>query len=598
MIVLKQLKWSNCFSYGKGNSIDFTSNPITQLVGSNGNGKSSIPLILELVLFNKNSKGIKTADIINRYIDDNYYSISLSFSNGEDEYFIETKRTSTQTVKISKNGTDISAHTPTATFKIIESILGFDHKAFVQLIYQSSAQSLEFLTATDTNRKKFLIDLLNLDKYTKAFDIFKAVTKDVQTDVTKAETAISVITSWLDKHSKADLVLKPVSTIPPPPTDLVEKRIKISEDLKKIEATNKTIQTNNTYKDILNSIDLTALPVVNKYEDESDLVKQKTEAEKELKDATLFITKVKALKSNCPTCNHPLDNSKQLELLEGQEVIKITAAESARILSEKISIILNNNKLITQNDSTISRWEQYNSLYDASINSQKLDKNDLDDRVIALTSTIEKQEKEIATIIKANQLADSHNSKVAVLLEQLEEMRVDLTINKVVLAKVTERLTTLQILQKAFSTNGLIAFKIESMIKDLEDLINEYLAELSYGRFQLTFSIVGEKLNVVISDNCREVDMLALSSGEKARVNTATLLAIRKLMQNLSNTKVNLLILDETIDNLDVEGKEKLVELLVKEEHLNTFLISHGYSHPLLEKISIIKVDNISRIEV
>jgi DNA repair exonuclease SbcCD ATPase subunit len=68
-------------------------------------------------------------------------------------------------------------------------------------------------------------------------------------------------------------------------------------------------------------------------------------------------------------------------------------------------------------------------------------------------------------------------------------------------------------------------------------------------------------------------------------------------MQSLSNSRINLLILDETIENLDTEGKEKLVEVLLAEEHLNTFVISHGFSHPLLEKIQVIKNKNISRIE-
>jgi len=61
---------------------------------------------------------------------------------------------------------------------------------------------------------------------------------------------------------------------------------------------------------------------------------------------------------------------------------------------------------------------------------------------------------------------------------------------------------------------------------------------------------------------------------------------------------INLLILDETVETLDTDGKEKLVEVLLQEEHLNTFLVSHGFSHPLLEKINVIKRNNISQIEV
>ena len=183
MITLKILKWSNVFSYGENNSIDFSINPITQLIGANGNGKSSIPLILELVLFNKNSKGIKTGNILNRYTNSKSYNINLTFDKDGDSYFIDTTRASTQKVGLYKNGEDISSHTATGTFKIIEEILGFGHREFVQLVYQSSASSLEFLTATDSARKKFLIDLLDLGSYTDKFGEFKELVKIVSDDI-------------------------------------------------------------------------------------------------------------------------------------------------------------------------------------------------------------------------------------------------------------------------------------------------------------------------------------------------------------------------------------------------------------------------------
>ena len=64
-IVLNDLKFSNMFYYGeKENCIRFNNNKITQLTAPNGSGKSSIALILQEVLFNKNIKGIKKADII------------------------------------------------------------------------------------------------------------------------------------------------------------------------------------------------------------------------------------------------------------------------------------------------------------------------------------------------------------------------------------------------------------------------------------------------------------------------------------------------------------------------------------------------------
>ena len=55
------------FSYGQNNEIDLNSNKITQLTAPNGSGKSSVALILQELLYSKNIKSIKKADILNRY---------------------------------------------------------------------------------------------------------------------------------------------------------------------------------------------------------------------------------------------------------------------------------------------------------------------------------------------------------------------------------------------------------------------------------------------------------------------------------------------------------------------------------------------------
>ena len=69
------------------------------------------------------------------------------------------------------------------------------------------------------------------------------------------------------------------------------------------------------------------------------------------------------------------------------------------------------------------------------------------------------------------------------------------------LSKISAELSNLEILKRAFSTSGLIAYKIENLVKDLEDMTNDYLAELSDGRFSINFVVNNDKLNVEITDN-------------------------------------------------------------------------------------------------
>jgi len=50
MLILEQVNWGDCFSYGKENELKLNENTITQLIGDNGAGKSSISLIIQEAL--------------------------------------------------------------------------------------------------------------------------------------------------------------------------------------------------------------------------------------------------------------------------------------------------------------------------------------------------------------------------------------------------------------------------------------------------------------------------------------------------------------------------------------------------------------------
>jgi DNA repair exonuclease SbcCD ATPase subunit len=598
MITIKQLRWANAFSYGKDNQIDFVAAPLTQLVGRNGHGKSSIALILEEVLFNKNSKGIKKADILNRHIKDKTYTIELDFNRDDIDYTIKSSRGTAQTVKLFKSGVDISAHTATATYKIIEDILGFDHKSFAQIVYQSNASSLEFLTAPDTARKKFLIEILNLGKYTKAAEVFKEVANELTKDIAAVQSQVSTVSLWLNKYEKTDLTLKETISAPELDTGLITEASALDSSINSIESTNKKISQNNTYKQLQAKIKL--LPIPDKPEEGVEGYQAEVaKLSKTVSDAQSFVIKMKALRGTCPTCLSDIDEAKVSELITEKE----TEAEKAHYASSMYNVRINNIKsqktAWQEAQKAQEDWEKYHTLINTELPEVLLDKQTLQQQFTELQSSIASTKRKIVEAEQHNKEVTAHNTKVDLVSKQLVEMNQELEVYSGKLHELSERMSILNVLTKTFSTTGLVAYKIESLVKDLEDITNRYLVDLSDGRFQIGFKIsASDKLNVVITDNGKDIEILALSGGEKARVNVATLLAIRKLMQTLSSSRINLLILDETVETLDTDGKEKLVEVLLHEEHLNTFLVSHGFSHPLLEKINVIKRNNISQIEV
>ena len=593
MIKLKKLKWSNCFSYGENNELDLSSDTLTQLVGTNGTGKSSIPLILEEVLFNKNSKGIKKADIANRKIDKGY-SINLTFAVNDDEYILDVSRKGSIKCRLWKNDEDISSHTATNTYKTLEEILGIDFKTFSQIVYQNTNASLQFLTATDTNRKKFLIDLLQLDNYVKYFEVFKEMSRELGTEISSVQGKLSTIEKWLNDNKLEDTSLLPKLDLPFY-SEEDEKRLRsLQVEFENITQTNKKINTNNYWKEQLELIDL------DKYKMIYGEVESYDDLQEELGKwrAVAFQTKFEGTDEEvCPTCGQEVDSNLINQMQKKQEAEINEAEEKIQSIRAEINTIKSNNENITERDAKKKEWEDCYRSIDQSLPSEILSAENLQQSIDDLETTISEQKQKLQEIIEENTNRERHNTRIGIIQEQTQEFENELDYFLERLNLIEDKLSCTDILKKAFSTNGLLAYKIENLVKDLEELTNEYLAELSDGRFNLQFVVLNDKLNVELDDNGKPVDILSLSAGELARVNTSTLLAIRKLMSSISKSRINVLFLDEVTNVLDETGKEKLVEILLGEEELNTYIVSHGWTHPLLSKVEVIKTDDISRLE-
>tara|TARA_S200002703_G_scaffold149710_1_gene147510 strand:+ start:6578 stop:8395 length:1818 start_codon:yes stop_codon:yes gene_type:complete len=601
VITLKKLSWNNCFSYGSNNEIDLQKNTLTQLIGTNGAGKSSIPLILEEVLFNKNSKGIKKADIANRQVN-NGYDISLDFIVNEDEYHIDVLRRANIKVKLLKNGEDISSHTATNTYKTLEEIIGIDFKTFSQIVYQNTNASLQFLTATDTNRKKFLIDLLQLDRYVSYFELFRELSKDVGSQISRVDGKIATIEKWLNDNKLEDTSLLSKMDLPKNSEEDEKTLRSLQIEFQNISENIKKINQNNHYRKELESIDIhehrRILSENPEKVDTSGYLTGLGSWKSEMLHEQSMLNKYQKLLDTedhvCPTCGEDIDVTFIKEqMVEHKERIE-SCEKFSKKDKEKLAEAQEVNSLHEEATEGVRKWEEIYRSIDQNLTSTLPNADEIRKQIGILAEKRERQERKLKDAIEHNNSVERHNTRIGIILEQTEGFETELTELTENLSNIEDKFSSIEILKKAFSTNGLLAYKIENLVKDLEELTNEYLAELSDGRFSLEFVVLNDKLNVIIEDNAKSVDILALSAGELARVNTATLLAIRKLMSSISKSQINILFLDEVTNVLDELGKERLVEILLKEENLNTYIVSHGWTHPLLEKIEVIKQEEMS----
>ncbi len=605
-ITLSNLQFSNMFSYGKENSLSLDKSIITQLTAPNGSGKSSIAMIIQEILFNKNVKGIKKTDILNRWSKDKQWTGSLDFDVDGASYKVVVQRSGASTkVQLLKSGIDISDHKVLDTYKKIQELLGLNFEIFSQLTYQSSVDLLEFLKATDTNRKKFLINLFNLEKYIAIGDKIKAQAQSVDKEFNIQKGELKSVEDFLNSTVVPEKkVFAKVVEVDPS----IQQRIGVLEqEVKNYKQTCMTIDKNNMYKEEIEQLTFHSgmrKPENFKYYDEYEVLKN---------DLILLRSKIETDKKSlneidltdiCPSCGQQMDVSHLKNLkeeltnnIEKNQVTYDTAMVKASNWSSEITAINNELKIYNHNEETIKRFEQLSQLFDKSISSEYPNISQINGELDELNNIYLKQIQKAEQDNRYNESIAAHNAKVDALTEQKNEFLIRQKSLKDSILSKSNKINSLNILKKAFSTSGIVAFKLENLTKELEVSINYYLSLLSDGQFQVEFTLDKEKLNISVINNGISTPIETVSGGEFSRIQTSILLAIRSLLSKLGGSSINLLFLDEITGVLDDEGKDKLIEVLQNESDLNVFLISHDFTHPLIDKISIVKNDNVSAIQ-
>jgi len=594
MITLKVLKWGNMFCYGEDNSLDFTERgAVTQITGQNGVGKSSINLVLEELLFNKNSRGIKKADIPNRDLNATTYWASLTFSIGNKEYFLSMTRAKTAKVVLTEDGEDISSHTAAGTYKQIIQLLGEDFNTFSQKIYQGMSSSLQFLTSTDAARKKFLVSLLDLESYGEYHDELKDFAKGLSGELAGMQNSYKANTLWLERSE--GIKDEPLLDEEPPVEEDYSEHIEQISTLKgqqnNIELNNKLVKKRNTLQGKIDNIDVSTF--TNEIPD-TDLMSECNKEIATLRDeynqASTLVKKLGGLKNSCPTCLSDLDNDRISKILEDNKNIMDAAKDKRAPLAKTVADIQSLVERVLDESKQQKLLEQYEhdieGLPEESVSEGEL------------TEELAKIQGEMQDLVAlAKQASDKytvaikHNSKIKTVAEEWEAYSEKVEKERKRIQIATEEAEKIAILKKAFSPSGIVALRIEKAIKSLENDINTYLKEFCNGRFSVHFILESDKLNVKIQDRGIFVGIQALSSGQLARVTISTVLAIRKLMSKNSNNSINLLFLDEITATLDQEGKDQLIEIILKETELNAFIILHGWQHPLVPRLEVLSED-------
>ncbi|MBI3591708.1 MAG: SMC family ATPase [Candidatus Melainabacteria bacterium] len=128
-----------------------------------------------------------------------------------------------------------------------------------------------------------------------------------------------------------------------------------------------------------------------------------------------------------------------------------------------------------------------------------------------------------------------------------------------------------EILEKAFSKNGIQVAVIETIVPEIEKEANKILSRLTENQMHVALKTQREKksttglvetLDVVIADNMGTRNYELYSGGEAFKIDFSLRLALSRLLANRACAKLQTLIIDEGFGSQDSSGRERLVEVI------------------------------------
>lgn len=617
MLKLLQVEANDFLCYGKL-SLDVTKYSLVQLVADNGAGKTNILSIITEALYGKNPRGYAKGELFNRNTNATKYSISVKFTKDGSTYIATTNRTKTVAkVTLSKDGIDITSHTSKGTFAEIESIIGLDYELFLQYVYQSSKYSTEFLTATPAARKQFLSKMLGLDLISSDIDKVSSHVKAIQAKISQLSIDKKVALATLPAPAYNEVI--DVEELHAQAEELMEVQKKERElelAFRLYEAKEKELKTEvENRRKKLDSITVPTMPSRKKklptVEVDDGLLSstqvslgmlKKSLVEYKAKSAELNAKLAKLNHStpstSCHVCGSDLNNKEAIALHEKQasevsnelvDCMAITSAYTSDIQAlEKIVKDLQLGQaanaaaaaVAAYNDSITSKYETaievYNSKLQTLTDEYNIAITNLS-KLVVVEKPIETNTSQILADINKKILSAKHNNDALAKKKVAEEKLCALERS---IVEAEKELAISQILLDGLK--HLLAKTIDNGLTSLEVNTNRYLRKFGSST-SISFLQEDSKVNVKVTIGSDTVNYYTLSTGQAARVSIATLLAMRELLVD----SVNLLILDEVVGTLDTEGKESLIEILTSIHGMNIFLVSHDWTHPLLEKIEV-----------
>ena len=621
-------------------------NEDTKAADNNGCGKSTIFKALTWGLYGKTIDGERGDKIIRA--GQKKAEVTITFEDESHDMWT-VKRTREAGVPrvslIDPGGKEFPASKDEVQERINSMMGGLDFSAFKNTVLYGQNDSSRFADpkTKDVDRKDMLHKILRTELLGDCHNIFLNRRKDVKTDIKELQTRVEII--------EAKVGAKDMSALKRRINDWKvhnETEVKGADE----EATVKTAlglrlmsqaksHKPNLFKNEIKEAEQTIRdlqPLADELPEHKDkhlkLSELAVKVDKAITSKSVALatwtTKLEATDeslaqldgSECPLCTSPLNEGEggdhKKHLVVERKMIRAKRNKLTRkraqleLKAEKISVLLKDTH--KEVGWAISTIEEIRGL-EKSIAKYKADAAVSIAGTDVLVERARAADKDAAEARKrakeVRQMINPHIEAYAAAKKEIIVMKAEISSIEEEMARLSDEMAYIEFWVRGFSSQGLPSYLLDGVMPYITERANHYLATLSDGDISMHFSTQRElksskgefRDNIDISWVIEGVDdSYPPSGGQLKKMEIATDLALMDLVSSREGGGLNILAMDEILDGLDAEGRNRVLDLLreLRTKRGSVFVISHESDMAELfeRNITVTKNDGVSRLEV
>ena len=544
---LKKISWKNFKSYSNAmTELVFTNNPsLNLIVGTNGTGKSSIADCIIYALYGK-IDGTSNGDIPNRINKNFYVKIELD-CNGHEIIVERGLAPSLFIVTIDGSVVDTAGKNNVQSM-LEENYYKIPYSVFKNTLILSINDFKSLIDLNPADKRNIIDKIFGFTEYNLMIKLIKEDIKMLDSSVNSNEGSLKTATINIEKYEQQLQELKNNEVTQEEIDELTEK----INEAKALKATNE--ENIKKLDDVRKKLDKQC---IEKNMDIRDL-KRKIEDNKK---------KIKLIDSKkCPTCGSSLDtdefHKEKERLIQENETYETSIKELTSIIDD----------LSNKTRAVISKRQVF---ADAISKSKLMD---------------------LASDLKYKISLKKNNSQPLLnLKESLDKQIIQLNEERELLGK---KKIIYDCVMQILGDGGIKEYIASKYIPTINQIISEMMEFMG-----INYNVVFDKtFKATITSNGYNVTYNSLSTGEKKRIDFATVVSFIKLLK-LQLGEMNLLFLDEMLASIDINGVTDMMTILKdlsSELNMNIYLIHHAQVENVVfdNIIETSKPDGFSKITI